>query len=175
MSRYTLLTLLQLSFLKKKTSWPRFKHQTWSRHRLELGYNQFAHGSMCRHVRISHPPSRAAAALDWLCDWDTNQILGANTLSANICTADVCCVQVDESSRQREEINSLLAQVRQCHNANIFPINKQIFSPLSRCATFRSGCRPTATRTMTSLPTSGCIRYLLFMFTGFSWSCKVYG
>ena len=38
--------------------------------------------------------------------------LGADTLSANICTADVCCVQVDESSRQREEINSLLAQVR---------------------------------------------------------------
>ena len=76
--------------------------------------------SMCRHVRISHPASRAAAAHDSLCDWDINQILscrgwelgGADTLSANICTADVCCVQVDESSRQREEINSLLAQVR---------------------------------------------------------------
>ena len=124
-----------------------------------------------RHVQLQHLTDCVTGTLTKY----YHAGLGVDTLSANICTADVCCVQVDESSRQREEINSLLAQVRQCHNANIFPINKQIFSPLFRCATFRSGCRPTATRTMTSLPTSGCIRYLLFMFTGFSWSCKVYG
>lgn len=96
--------------------------------------------SMCRHVRISHPPSRAAAALDWLCDWDTNQILtcrglGVDTLSANICTADVCCVQVDESSRQREEINSLLAQVRQSMSQCKYFSYQQtnIFSPVQVC------------------------------------------
>ena len=125
--------------------------------------------SMCRHVRISHPASRAAAAHDSLCDWDINPILTCRGWEPILCLqisallmSAVCRWTSPRGSGRRST-----ACWPRCvtHYANIFPIDKQIFSPGPRCATFRSGCRPTATRTMISPPTSGSIRYLLEFHT----------
>ena len=119
-----------------------------------------------RHVQLQHLTDCVTGI--------TNQILGVDTLSANICTADVCCVQVDESSRQREEINSLLAQVRQSMSQCKYFSYQQtnIFSPVQVCDLQKRV--QTYSHENDDL-TANLRVYQVFMFTGFSWSCKVYG